>query len=144
MVAARGRGLGDSFDGQVVRFRRPGGEDDLAGLAPRAVATCSRARSTASLASQPKAMRGARRISILLSEIRQHRLDDAGIKACRRVVIEIDRSGPHAKTAQFLQSRVPRLENGSNQLASNLTISNDDTGGVVASCERRIRSRYVR
>ena len=44
-----------------------------------------------------ESMRGARRISIQLSEIRQHGFDHAGIGAGGCVVIEVNRFVPHAK-----------------------------------------------
>ena len=96
VVAPPRRGLRDTLDGQVVRFGRPGGEDDLPGLRPDGPRDLL-AGTLDGLGRLPaKAMRDARRIAIKLSEIRQHRLDDPGIGPRRRMVVEVDRVGPHA------------------------------------------------
>ena len=54
VVAPPRCGPRDPLDGQVIRFGRPGREHDLPGLGSDGPATCSRACSTASAASQPK------------------------------------------------------------------------------------------
>ena len=46
---------GHALEGEVVALGGAAGEDDLAALAPISPATCSRAGSTASSASRPKA-----------------------------------------------------------------------------------------
>ena len=52
VAAARRR---DALEREVVGFGRAAGEHDLAGAAPISAATCARAASTASRASQPNA-----------------------------------------------------------------------------------------
>ena len=91
MVAAPGRRKRDSLDGQVVRFGGPRGEDDFSWILRRGrAATCSRARSTASLASQPK------RCDVLAalpySSVKYGNMASTtrGSRARRRVIIEID------------------------------------------------------
>ena len=95
VVAAPDRRLRDPLDGQVVRFGRPGGEDDLPGL---------RADRPGDLLAGPldrlgrlpaETMRRAGGIAVMLSEIRKHRLDDPGVGPRRRMVVEVDRRGPH-------------------------------------------------
>ncbi len=64
--------------------------------APMARATCSRARSTASAASQPNRCETLAGIAVKLSEIRNHGLDDPGIGPRRRMIVKVDRVRPHA------------------------------------------------
>ena len=60
-------------------------------FAPRAVAICSRAWSTASAASQPNRWEVLAAFPILFGEIRQHCLEHAGVGARGGVVIEVNR-----------------------------------------------------
>ncbi len=77
--------------------------------APIARATCSSSMLDRLGRLPAKPMRDARRIAVNLCEIRNHGLDDPGIGPRRRVIVEVDRIGPHAISPVPRTPRQPRL-----------------------------------
>jgi len=91
VAALRARGANHALDRQVVALRRAAGKHDLAGLGGP-----DRRRNTLArifdggLGSPAVGMGAARSVAELLVEVREHRLDHAGIHWGGGVVVEID------------------------------------------------------
>ena len=81
--------LENAADGEVVRLRATGGEEDLLRVAPeRGGDLLSRAGDGVPGADAVGV--GARRVSEVLAKERQHRVDDLGEEGSRRVVVQVD------------------------------------------------------
>ncbi len=95
-------GLGQSLDGEVIRFGRARGEDDLPALGadgPRHLLPGDLDRL---LGLPAESVGDARGVAVELGEVREHRLDDPRVGAGGGVVVEIDRTShaglPHQRS----------------------------------------------
>ena len=95
-------GLGQSLDGEVIRFGRARGEDDLPALGADRPRHLLPGELDRLLGLPPESVGDARGVAVELGEVREHRLDDPRVGAGGGVVVEIDRTShaglPHQRS----------------------------------------------
>ena len=93
VAAVRGAGPCDALQRQVVGLGSARGEDDLAGLGAKVMRDLL-AGLVEALAGAAARRVDARRVAMMLGEIREHGLEHLRSQRRRRRVIEVDRHGP--------------------------------------------------
>jgi hypothetical protein len=82
--------LHDPFEGQIVRLRRPAGEDDLLGIGMDETGNLGASRLHGLLGLPSEGVVAARRVAELFDEVGKHRLQDPRIHRRGGVRIHID------------------------------------------------------